>query len=106
MKNGRKTNWTKRQRKFVQALLDPNVNTVTEAARVAGYLRKATGYDLLNLPHIKSSLEHFRRLLDAAGATDEVLAYRLAEGLHVKKVNISGEATGLDYEQIGKYLDR
>jgi len=86
-KNRKKTTrLNKRQRKFVNAILDPDVDTVSEATRIAGYADVNTGYRSLKKPAILGALDEFLQSLTIQGATDPVVARRIAEGLHAKVV--------------------
>lgn len=105
----KKQKLTKKQAKFVKAIVNTEINTVAEAARIAGYALKnarQAGYENLQKPTVQSALQKYVELLNAAGATDEVTAQRLAEGLHAKKVTMFGQDAGPDFEQRGKYIDR
>lgn len=98
---------TKRQQKFVTALTNPEVDTIAEAARIAGYgSPRQRGQQALQSVTVQAALKDYIALLDNFGATNNVTALRLAEGLHAEKVSMFGKKCGPDFEQRGKYVDR
>jgi len=96
---------TKKQRHFVRALINPEIDTVAEAARIAGYADIQSGYRSLKKPNVQSAIKEFSDLLDDHGATDHVLAQRIAEGLHAMKTIAIGTKLAPDYNHRYKYVE-
>jgi len=94
-----KTKLTKKQKKFVNALEDPDVTSVAEASRKAGYADVSSGYRSLEKPLIQSALEHFLKTLEVQGATDKKVALRIAQGLDAKKT------TDIDHHTRHKFVE-
>lgn len=105
-KKHKKRTLTKKQKRLVKAILDPDVDTIAEAARIAGYADRSSGRRSLHKSTVQGALQSFINLLEEHGATDHVLARRLAEGLHTKKFSQLGIELGLDRKIIGDYLDK
>lgn len=93
---------TKKQRNFVTALVSSNIDTVAEAGRIAGYCDRQQARKTLQSTTVQNALEDFLNLLDSHGATDHVLAQRIAEGLHATKPN--GGDQSPDFHQRFQYV--
>jgi len=74
---------TKKQSRFVAALVNSKVDTIAEAARIAGLCDRAYGTRLIQQnTTIRETLQDYLDTLYAYGATKEVQAQRTAEELH------------------------
>lgn len=105
-KGKKKRKLTSKQKKLIKAIASPGVDTVAAAARIAGYAHRQTAHRTLQKPTIQTALQVFINKLENHGATDHVLARRLAEGLHTKRFSQFGKAIGLDRKIIGDYIDK
>jgi len=102
----KKRKLTSKEKKLIKAVLNPEIDTVAEAARIAGYAHRQTAHRTLQKSTIQTALQVFINKLESHGVTDHVLARRLAEGLHTKRFSQFGKVIGLDRKIIGDYIDK
>jgi len=108
----KKKRLTKKQQRFVGAIANPEVGTIAEAAKIAGYCDRQYGSKVLQSTTIQDALKFFLDKLEAHGATDHVAAHRIAEGLSATKTVffqhkgiVKDSRVCIDYPTRFKYIE-
>lgn len=103
---------TKRQKKLIKAVADPDCLSVAEATRRAGYKDRNNGYEALQKPAVKSALESLLAAMEAKGITDELIAQKISEGLDARQTKffahegvVMDERDTIDFAVRHKYVE-
>jgi len=103
---------TRKQASLVKAFVDPNVSTIAEAGRKAGYADRKGAWRCLQMPTVQDALKEFHDKLLKGGVDDEVLVKVIKDGLKATetvRASLNGEfmdeRTVPDYSVRHKYLD-
>lgn len=103
---------TRRQNKLLRALCDPEVKSMAEAGRVAGYSPHGVAGIVAKSSSIQSALSNFLQVLEKSGVTDTYIAESIRDGLKATETKffqhegaITDTAEVIDYATRHRYIE-
>jgi hypothetical protein len=100
-----------KQLKLVEAVLDPKIKTLTEMAKISGYVNPANAYNALKSTKVRIVLADVQAALEQKGFNAEKIATMLTKGMSaeiVQRAQLNGEFTDekkdIDYRERREHL--